>query len=639
MDGLQYLLYALKRVLAVVIVVLLIATAIFQVFFVQSDPASTMIPKGGSEALKQAVFDDLKLGEPLPSQYINFMMKVLSGKFFISPSIWRGMPTSERIYDYTLTTVLLFAAVLVPSVVIGRTIAWLSAKKDDSRIWWRLVRLVSLGLGSAAIISASLVVLSLISRSGSVPLHHSFIGPWLTAFPIALGTFILIMRGRQKHFETGLTKAQSERPTSTNPMTKLFVAWVMVNVIAVEVMFDVAGLGELLWSSVLARDAPVLMACVFLLAVIIALANFALDLASPFVKNWLGRRKEAQAGRKSSWLLNLDGKAAQDKGAVSPVAEVPTSSMIRDFVYHPLGLVAIAILLGFVALAALAPALVTVDHPNDIASREPNFMPGQLNPLPPTLDKSIYTGFVHPLGTDHAGRDVYSELLLGTADPLIIVGILMGVSIGAGLLFWLLAAAASMLPRSARTVVGGISSVASDFIIALPAFLVIVMQLFAQRSVPAGSYPYYYALLVIAPLVVFACSFKAARVRMPMIHRFAKGEETTGKGLSGVATVMSKSAGTILFVAKFVVLFGFLTMFVAGFFVPISGPFYTSWTWLTVNAFDFSAVSSGAWWTYLPQLILSMLLIGASYKLLDSLEKVFVRRFGTLGSPPRTPPV
>ena len=94
---------------------------------------------------------------------------------------------------------------------------------------------------------------------------------------------------------------------------------------------------------------------------------------------------------------------------------------------------------------------------------------------------------------------------------------------------------------------------------------------------------------------------------------------------------MTGAAGSILYISKFVVMFGLLSILVLQFFVPLQGILLpTSWASLSTLAYEFNAWQSGAWWLILPQLILTSLLVAAVYKILDTLEQVWVRRFGTL---------
>jgi peptide/nickel transport system permease protein len=86
-------------------------------------------------------------------------------------------------------------------------------------------------------------------------------------------------------------------------------------------------------------------------------------------------------------------------------------------------------------MAVLAPVLSTVQDPN----AQPNFEISRGdwdNPSPPSFDPSPYTGFVHPLGTDSLGRDVYSMLMYGARASLLVgfaatlISIAVGVTIG-----------------------------------------------------------------------------------------------------------------------------------------------------------------------------------------------------------------
>ena len=101
--------------------------------------------------------------------------------------------------------------------------------------------------------------------------------------------------------------------------------------------------------------------------------------------------------------------------------------------------------------------------------------------------------------------------------------------------------------------------------------------------------------------------------------------------MSTLRAVMPKAGGSILYVSKFVVLFGFLTVIAIPVFLPVTGHiFQTSWAELSYETLDRGSVTMGSWWLIVPQLVLTALLVGSAYKALDTLEQVMVRRFGTL---------
>lgn len=74
-----------------------------------------------------------------------------------------------------------------------------------------------------------------------------------------------------------------------------------------------------------------------------------------------------------------------------------TATMIRTFFRNKLTLIATFMVVGFLALAVFAPSVSP-------------FPPGEIDPLRRLQGPS----WVHPFGTDHIGRDIFSRVIHGT---------------------------------------------------------------------------------------------------------------------------------------------------------------------------------------------------------------------------------
>ena len=613
--------YLAKRVLSLLIIVLLIASAVFAVFFLRGDEPLPMIP--WNPELKERYISDLKSNEPIPAQYLNFMAKTLSGKFFLSMSIWKNEQTGDKIYAPLTKTLGLFGAVLVPGLLLGLVLGRLSSGDREQKLTSRFARLVSLGFASLPIMSAGLLLLYFLAYQHSIRLHGSILNPFVASLPIALGSYILLMKGKERYFGSGTTTVSRPAPTST--ITKLYVAWVMVIVLVADMMFDYGGLGLVTWQSINRRDDTVLIASIFLIAVTVAATNSLLDITSPFVKSRFSPRKKD---------VELDPSRSATDPAPPPVEDgsVGGSTMLalvaKDYLRRPLGIAALVIVLVFVILAVAAPLLATVPNPDRFENREPpSLMIGFLNPRPPSLERSLSTGFIHPLGTDYLGRDVYSELLYGARAPLLMVTILTAIALAASVATWIVAAFASVLRGTPAFMVGGVSSVFADFILAVPIFVVFLAMSYPNRP----QFAFEYSTLVVLPLLVVACMFRVVRVKMPAIRRLVSSRPNPTAGRGRVCAVLTGATGSIFYASKFVVMFGFLTILVIQFFLPAPDHLLsTSWSWLSDDAYDGNAALLGDWWLILPQLILTSLLAAAVFKIMDTLEQVWVRRFGTL---------
>lgn len=116
----------------------------------------------------------------------------------------------------------------------------------------------------------------------------------------------------------------------------------------------------------------------------------------------------------------------------------------KIFKANRLGFAGLLILIIFVLMAFLAPVLSTVPNPDRHEEPrvedplDPTGPPLQSLPLSPSLKKSIYTNWTHPLGTDHKGQDIYSMTLYGARASLIVglvataISVIMGTLIGLG---------------------------------------------------------------------------------------------------------------------------------------------------------------------------------------------------------------
>lgn len=614
--------YLGKRVLSLAIVVLLLATATFAIFFIQEGPMQGIVPKGGSPELVNKVRVDLKLDEPIPVQYVNFMAKSFSGRFFLSPWIWKGSQIGDKIYTPLSKTLELFGVVLASGLLIGSVLGGLTTGEREGKLPSRFIRLISLGLACAPIMSLALLVFYMMAGQRTIPVSRSIILPLIASLPIAIGTYILICKGKDRYFDSRITGPGHPRPTSS--ITKLYAAWVMIIVLVADLMFSYGGLGELSWQSAVQRDGPTLIACTFLILMTMASTNFLLDIITPFLK---------------SRFCHRAGESAADPSPSTEEPELPTvdtqrepqttmrPSVIGGFAKSPLAVIALVILLIFIVLAVAAPWLATVPNPDRIASREPSdLQSGSINPLPPSLGKSAKTGFIHPLGTDTMGMDVYSDLLYGVGAPLLMVAVLTAITLAVGVVVWIMAVFASSLKGAPAFIIGGAMSVFADFIIAIPISVYFLARTFPNNSQVALSY----TLLVVFPLLVFVLTFRIARAKMHSIRAGPLGPESQSS-VGKLGWVLRQSMGSILYLSKFVVMLGFITLLIMQFLAMANDQILmTSWVTLTSIAFNSSAAIAGAWWLIVPQLVMTALVAGSAYKILDTLEQEWVKRFGIL---------
>lgn len=621
--------YLIKRILSCLIVIFLIANAIFAIFFLNG-PEHTFIPRGVNPQLQYEVRNDLRLDEPISTQYVNFMMKTLSGEFYTSPGLWRGAEIRDYIYEPAGKTLTLFAAVLVSSLLGGLLIGRLTAGTREGRLSSRMVSVLALGLFSTPITSIVLLYFYL-----WVEAHvHSFppreTSAFMLAFLVALGSFVLIAKGKEGYFGN----SPRPGPQASGPITKLLVGWVMFSVLFSEPFFSLRGLGLLAWEALNARDAVAFMAIFFLVGVITALTLLALDIAAPFVRPIL---------RKGLSTPVPEATSEESRSTMMTVPTTPSSlgqmarHVIRDYTRRPTGVIAAVIVLVFIAIGILAPVIATVQNPNALSSREPNVFSGNWqtswhNPLPPSFTPSSYTGLRHPLGTDFQGVDIYSTLLYGAREPVLVMFILVGISLLIGFSTWIAAAYLSRARGTSALVFGWAATVFADFVFAMPILLVLSSWLYARpENEPV------FLLVVALPLLVWAFVVKSARSRMGSIRGLLQAKPSDHRGEALLKRFIPRVFSNVLYMTKFVATIGFLMIAALGVMwgfgsLGLLGPAWDTGSWIGLNreAYESGAVTRGAWWMIVPQLVLTALLVGAVYKILETLEQIFKVRYGML---------
>jgi peptide/nickel transport system permease protein len=292
----------------------------------------------------------------------------------------------------------------------------------------------------------------------------------------------------------------------------------------------------------------------------------------------------------------------------------------KIFRSNRLGFGGFMILVAFVVVAILAPFLSTVDNPNLKDNHEPNQIDdGWINPLPPSLTPSPYTGFVHPLGTDHKGQDVWSMTVYGTRASLY-VG-LMATAISA-----LLGAAVGLAAGYFGKVTDEALMRTTDFFLVLPWFpLMIVMMAILGRE--------FIWIIVVIGITSWPSTARIVRSQVLTVKERQFIERARAIG-AGDVHIISKHimpnvmplifANTVLLISLAIFSESFLDFFGLG------DPTVISWGTMLEGAYSFGAFYRGAWWAIIPPglsiliMVLSFSLVG--YALDDVLNPKLRRR-------------
>ncbi|MEQ9137585.1 MAG: ABC transporter permease [Thalassobaculum sp.] len=142
--------------------------------------------------------------------------------------------------------------------------------------------------------------------------------------------------------------------------------------------------------------------------------------------------------------------------AAQAAAAAERPGMVRQLAGNPSVVFGTVVLLFMVVLGLLAPTLGTID-PASIDPVWRNKLPGTERTL--TLPSGQDVAFVHRMGTDSLGRDLYSRVIYGARISLIVGIVVAAISIAVGLVIGLLSGYVRWLDGIVMRVMDGLMSI------------------------------------------------------------------------------------------------------------------------------------------------------------------------------------
>lgn len=255
----------------------------------------------------------------------------------------------------------------------------------------------------------------------------------------------------------------------------------------------------------------------------------------------------------------------------------------RTFRRNKLGLVGGFLVLTAVIVALLAP-LLTSYRPTDVVRDENG---RGLTFAPPSIHA--------PLGTDDAGRDVWSQLVYGARISLT-VGFLAGfIAMFVGSLFGIVAgyfggAVDNLLMRT------------TDVLLVIPDLPLMLVLVATLRQMDLHISPLA-VLIVVIGLLYWTSTARLIRSQVLTIkeRQFVARARAIGAGHSHIIRKHILPQIMPLIVANTVLILSTAILVESGLaFLGLGDPTQPSWGTMLNFAFDRSAVTNGAWWFYLP---------------------------------------
>lgn len=295
--------FVIKRTAQMLVVIFLALTVVFFLIRLSGDPTALFLPPDAPREQLEKYRELLGFDQPLLIQYKDFMINAVQGDF--GESLRTREDALSVVLDRLPATFQLALSALVVSIVIAIPIGVLSAYKRNT-IYDRIgVALTVLGqavpsfwLGLILIYFFAATFNILPSGGGGSLLH--MVLPTLTLAAYSVARFARFTRStmldvlRKDYIRTArasgvpMIKVLSKYALKNSlipiiTLVALDLGVLLGGAVITEVVFSWPGIGRLLMQSLLNRDFPIVLAGVFLIAVIYSVINFIADLLYAYV--------------------------------------------------------------------------------------------------------------------------------------------------------------------------------------------------------------------------------------------------------------------------------------------------------------------------------------------------------------------
>ncbi len=298
----------LQRLLLGLVTLVVVSMAIFAaVEFLPGDLAEAQLGQEATDETVAAIRRELGLDRPPVERYFVWLGNMLQGDFGVSYA--NGREITEIMGSRAQNTLFLAAMVAVIAVPIALGLGIIAALYRNSFID-RFINLISLSAISIPEFLIAYLLIVTLARSGMFPSFvvidaTTTLGSriYQSVLPALALTFVVsahMMRMTRASIINVLASAYVEMahikgaprsavimvhalPNALAPIINVIainLAWLVVGVVVVEVIFVYPGLGQLMVDSVAKRDIPVVQACSLFFASVYILLNLAADIGA-----------------------------------------------------------------------------------------------------------------------------------------------------------------------------------------------------------------------------------------------------------------------------------------------------------------------------------------------------------------------
>jgi ABC-type dipeptide/oligopeptide/nickel transport system permease component len=284
-------------------VLLVVATAVFVLLHLGGDPTAGFTPPGASAEQRAVIRERFGLDEPLLSQYMTYLGHAVQGDFGES---WRArQPALDAVLHRLPSTLALTGAALAIALAVGIPLGILAGSKPGGKIDLIATSTALLGQAVPGFILGTLLILLFAVRLHWLPSSggdgwQAVVLPALAlaVYPAAIitrllrGSLIEALAGEYVRTARGkglgdravvLGHALRNAALPTLAFVGLQAGFLVGGAVVIEGVFAYPGIGQLALDAVTDRDIPVVQAVVIVVAFMIVMANFTVDLIARLI--------------------------------------------------------------------------------------------------------------------------------------------------------------------------------------------------------------------------------------------------------------------------------------------------------------------------------------------------------------------
>ena len=303
--------YILRRILAVIPVMLLVAIFVFLLLrLTPGDPAAIIAGDMATPAQLERIRETMGLNQPIHVQFITWIGRLLQGDLGVS--LISNTPVSSMIADRIGPTLSIAVVTIIFSVLLAVPMGVLAAWKHRSAADYAVMTFSVLGFSVPVFVIGYLFILVFSLQlgwfpvQGFTPLSAGILPFMKTAFlpALTLTTIYVALIARmtranmlevlgEDYIRTARAKGAPERTVlfrhalknAAVPILTVIgtgFALLIGGVVVTETVFNIPGIGRLTVDAILARDYPVIQAMILLTSFLYVLVNLLIDLSYTF---------------------------------------------------------------------------------------------------------------------------------------------------------------------------------------------------------------------------------------------------------------------------------------------------------------------------------------------------------------------